>query len=151
MSAYMIQLHTIQLYFNNIRCRHIKQSHYRPWQALMIPGGWGSQISRQPAHESGKVVRPTHRPTLPQELFLVLTFVRGWVDPRIIVRPEGLCQWKIPVTPSGIEPATFLLVAASTYCATACPRFIYMRFIKWCNFSFNLWLIIGFSWCCCLP
>jgi hypothetical protein len=27
------------------------------------------------------------------------------------VRPEGLCQWKLPVTPLGIEPATFRLVA----------------------------------------
>ena len=27
------------------------------------------------------------------------------------MRPEGLCQWNIPVTPSGIEPATFWLVA----------------------------------------
>jgi hypothetical protein len=47
----------------------------------------------------------------PQEGFMVLISVRGRVDHRTTMRPEGLSHWKIPVTQSEIEPATFQFVA----------------------------------------
>jgi hypothetical protein len=61
-----------------------------------------------------KVVKLSALPTRrlhPKEIFLALISVRGWVDPSTIVWPEVLCQWKIPMTPSGIDPATFWFVA----------------------------------------
>jgi hypothetical protein len=43
----------------------------------------------------------------PAGRFLVLISVRGWVDPRVVVRLEGLGQLKNPMISSGFEPATF--------------------------------------------
>ena len=61
-----------------------------------------------------KVVRlwalRTDRLYLPQ-ISLVLISGRGWDDPRAGVRADE----KIPITPSGIQPATFRLVARVLY------------------------------------
>jgi len=42
---------------------------------------------------------------------LVLIYVRDGVYSRAAGRPEGLYQWRKPITTSGIEPATFRLLA----------------------------------------
>ena len=86
---------------------NVEQSHSRPGQALRVPGGWCSQITRQSAHEGCKVVSPTHRPPLPSRKYSWYWFL---LDAESTQGP-GLCQWKFPVQPSGIEPVTCRFVA----------------------------------------
>jgi hypothetical protein len=61
-----------------------------------------------------KVVRSSASRTgrlYPQEMFLVLIFTRGWVDPSATVRSEGDMSLNFSVTPPGIDPGTVRLVA----------------------------------------
>jgi hypothetical protein len=82
----------------------------KPWRPI---GLWdveaptSSRQSQMAVRFSGpRAGRPS-----PPGRFLVLISVRGWVDPRAIVRLEELGQLKNRMTSSGIEPATFWLVA----------------------------------------
>jgi hypothetical protein len=51
--------------FNIRHSVHLGRQRTTNSKALRVPEGWGSQISRQLAHEGGKFVSLTNRPPLP--------------------------------------------------------------------------------------
>ena len=68
----------------------------RPWifqevEASRFHDNRHKKMVRLSALRTGRIYPPENIP---------ISF-RGWVDPRAIVRPEGLWQWKIPVTHFG--------------------------------------------------
>jgi len=82
----------INAFISKLSLCKVKKSHYRPGQALRVPGGLGFQISRQSALEGGKVVSHMHWPTLPPKKYSWYSFLLEAVNPRAIVWPEGLFQ-----------------------------------------------------------
>jgi hypothetical protein len=106
----------------------VKRSHYRPW---------GFQKADAPRFQDNRHMKAVRLSALrtgclyPHEIFLVI---------RAIVRPEQLCQWKNPVTPLGIDPATFQFVAQClNHYATTCPLTMVRHLQKW--LGKKMWLI----------
>jgi hypothetical protein len=83
-----------------------------PWRPVGLWDVEAPIFSRQSIHRWRWGCQPYAPAALyPPERFLVLIFVMGWVDPRTIVRLEGLGQLKKKSTSLELEPATFRLVA----------------------------------------
>jgi hypothetical protein len=76
---------------NNNNNNKVMQSLHRPGQALRVPGGCGSQISRQTAPESGKALSPTQRLPSPYRKYSWYSFLLEAERPRATAWSEGLC------------------------------------------------------------
>ena len=62
-------------FLNLLRVKGKGKNKAIPEQALGIPGGWGSQILWQSAHEGGEVFSSNHRPPLPPRKYIWFPFL----------------------------------------------------------------------------
>ena len=110
--------------FHTVWPRKLDRKYYFLWpidyqgkgKAIPVQAWTGPEGSRRFRLQDFKTIGTWRvqgfRPHAPAAFtLLVLISVRGSVDPRAKVRPERLCQWKTPVTPSEIEPGNFRLAA----------------------------------------
>ena len=93
------------------------------------------RISIQLAHEGGKVLSPRHRPPLN----LDVTDTHSWVEPRAIVWPEGLSQWKTLMPHRETNPLAAQCVKQLRHRFPPCTRKTDFKVLSvlWC-FQFTL-------------
>jgi hypothetical protein len=131
--------HTIQIYstshyrsFYYSTCYRRRQSN--PFTGLDRPLGLQEvedpRVSRQSAHEGGKLSALNTGHLYPQEIFLVILPVGGWVDPRAIVRLDGSSQLKIPFTRRESNPR-FAIRAVSQITVTSLKDSRFVELPKW--------------------
>jgi hypothetical protein len=105
----------------------IKQSRNRPGVAQRVPGALGSQISMTLGTWRWWGGQPHGPAAFTPRMFVVLIFTRSWVDPRAMVRSEGICHWKIQ-WPLGIDPRTVRRLAQRlNHYATPGPKSYIMQ------------------------
>ena len=97
---------------------------YRSGQVFRAAGGWSSQDFQTIGTWVWQGCQPYAQDAFtPQEKFLVLISVRGWVEPRATVRPDGLIQ-------SVLQPTA--LPRVPVRCDTNLYNFLYLNLIFGC-------------------